>query len=51
MGRRSKKIKETNNQPSNGARLDGGNSGEYTKLTKKYQRLIEKIIGRKIWHE
>ena len=45
------KIKETNNQPSNGARLDNGNSGEYTKLTKKYQKLIEKRIGRKIWNK
>lgn len=45
------KIKETNNQPSNGARLDSGNSGEYTKLTKKYQKLIEKRIGRKIWNK
>lgn len=47
----AKKIKEKNNQPSNGARLDGGNSGEYTKLTKKYQELIEKRIGRKIWNK
>lgn len=47
----AQKIKETNNQHSNVARLDGGNSGEYTKLTKKYQRLIEKRIGRKIWNE
>lgn len=45
------KIKDTNNQPSNGARLDNGNSGEYTKLTKKYQKLIEKRIGRKIWNK
>lgn len=45
------KIKEANNQPSNGARLDNGNSGEYTKLTKKYQKLIEKRIGRKIWNK
>lgn len=45
------KIKDTNNQPSNGARLDNGNSGEYTKITKKYQKLIEKRIGRKIWNK
>lgn len=47
----AKRIKETNNQPPNGARLDNGNSGEYTKLTKKYQKLIEKRIGRKIWNK
>lgn len=47
----AKKIKDTNNQPSNGARLDNGNSGMYTKLTKKYQKLIEKRIGRKIWNK
>lgn len=45
------KIKDTNNQPSNGARLDNGNSGEYTKITKKYQKLIEKRIERKIWNK
>nr|DAW06474.1 MAG TPA: hypothetical protein [Caudoviricetes sp.] len=47
----TKKIKDTNRQPSNGARLDNGNSGEYTKLTKKYQKLIEKRIGKKIWNK
>lgn len=45
------KIKDTNNQPTKGGRLDNGNSGEYTKLTKKYQKLIEKRIGRKIWNK
>lgn len=44
------KIQNTNNQPSNGARLDNGNSGEYTKLTKRYTKLIEKRLGRKIWN-
>ena len=47
----AKMIKDKNNQPKNGARLDGGNSGEYTKLTKKYQNLIEKRLGRKIWNK
>ena len=45
------KIKDTNNHPSKGGRLDNGNSGEYTQLTKKYQKLIEKRIGRKIWNK
>ena len=45
------KIKDTNNQPQKGGRLDNGNSGEYTKLTKKYQKLIEKRIERKIWNK
>lgn len=44
-------IKDTNNQPKNGARLDNGNSGKYTELTEKYQKLIEKRIGRKIWNK
>lgn len=47
----AKKIKDTNNQPPSGARLDNGDSGVYTKLTKKYQKLIEKKIGRKIWNK
>lgn len=47
----AKKIKDTNNQPSNGVRLDNGNSGEYTELTKKYTELIEKRLGRKIWNK
>lgn len=42
------KIKDTNNQPSNGARLDNGNSGEYTKITKEYQKMIEKRMKEKI---
>ncbi len=33
----AKNIKDTSNQPKNGARLDNGDSGEYTKLTHKYQ--------------
>ncbi len=41
------KIKATNNRPSNGARLDNGNSGEYTKITKEYQKLIEKRMKEK----
>lgn len=44
-------IKEENNQPKNGARLDGGNSGKYTELTKKYQRLIEERLNYKIWNK
>lgn len=47
----AKMIKDENNQPKNGARLDGGNNGEYTKLTKKYQKLIEERLGRKIWNK
>lgn len=46
-----KKIKDINNQPKNGARLDNGNSGEYTKLTKKYQKLIEERLNKKIWNK
>ena len=45
------KIKDTNNQPKNGGRLDNGNSGEYTKLTKKYQKLIEERLNKKIWNK
>lgn len=45
----AEKIKD-NNQLLCGARLDNGYSGEYTKLTKKYQKLIEKRIGRKVWN-
>lgn len=45
----AKMIKDVNNQPKNGARLDNGDSGDYTKLTKKYQKLIEKRLNRKIW--
>lgn len=47
----AKKIKDINNQPENGARLDNGNSGEYTKLTKKYQKLIEERLNKKIWNK
>ena len=47
----TKKIKDYNNQPKNGALLDNGDSGEYTKLAKKYQKLIEERIGRKIWNK
>lgn len=46
----AKNIKDTSNQPKNGAILDNGDSGEYTKLTSKYQKLIEERIGRKIWN-
>lgn len=45
----AEKINDNSNQPKNEARLDNGNSGEYTKLTQKYQKLIEQRIGRKIW--
>lgn len=45
----ARNIKDFNNQPTYGGRLDNGNSGEYTKLTKKYQNLIEKRLGKKIW--
>ena len=31
----ARKIKDTNNQPIKGGRLDHGNSGEYTKLIRK----------------
>ena len=31
----ARKIKDTNNQPIKGGRLDNGNSGEYTKLIRK----------------
>lgn len=47
----TKKIKDKNNQPKNGAKLDNGDSGEYTKITQKYQKLIEQRIGRKIWNK
>ena len=47
----AKKIKDNSNQPKNGALLDNGDSGEYTKLTKKYQKLIEERIDRKIWNK
>ena len=43
-------IKDKNNQPKNGARLDNGNSGEYGVITKKYQKLIEERLGYKIWN-
>jgi len=46
----AKNIKDTSNQSKNGAILDNGDSGEYTKLTSKYQKLIEERIGRKIWN-
>lgn len=42
-------IKDVNNQPSNGAMLDGGTSGEYTRISKKYKKLIEDRLGYKIW--
>ena len=45
----ARNIKDFNNQPTYGGRLDNGNIGEYTKLTKKYQNLIEKRLGKKIW--
>lgn len=45
----AKMVKDVNNQPENGARLDNGDSGDYTKITKKYQKLIEKRLNRKIW--
>ena len=38
-----KKIPDINNQPINGARLDNGDGGEYTKITEKYRKLINKI--------
>lgn len=41
----AKNIKD-NNQFLCGTRLDNGYSGEYTKLTKKHQ----KLIGRKVWN-
>ena len=44
-------IKDENNQPENGARLDNGDSGEYTIITKKYQKLIEERLGYKIWNK
>ena len=47
--REAKKIKDNISQPKKGYRLDNGNSGQYTKLTQKYQKLIEERIGRKIW--
>ena len=45
----AKQIKEVGNQPKKGGRLDNGDSGEYTKLTKKYEKLIEERLARKIW--
>lgn len=36
-------------QPKNGARLDNGYSGEFTELTRKYHKLIEERLGRKVW--
>lgn len=45
----AKQIKEFDNQPKNGARLDGGNTGQYYELTKKYHNLIEERLGYKIW--
>ena len=45
------KIEYVNEQPKNGARLDNGNSGEYTKIAKKYQKLIEERLGKKIWNK
>lgn len=47
----AKQIKDINSQPKNGGRLDNGSSGEYTKLTKKYEKLIEKRLKRKIWNK
>ncbi len=47
----AKKIKDKSSQPRKGGRLDNGNSGEYTKLTKKYERLIEERLGYKIWNK
>ena len=44
-----KQIKDSNNQPKIGGRLDNGSSGEYTIITRKYQKLIEERLQRKIW--
>ena len=45
------KIKDDNNQPKQGGRLDSGKNGKYTKISKKYQKLIEKRLGKKIWKD
>ncbi|MCI9000895.1 MAG: hypothetical protein HFJ26_08470 [Clostridia bacterium] len=42
-------IKDVNKQPKKGGMLDNGNSGEYTELTRKYEKLIEERLGRKLW--
>lgn len=36
-------IPDVSNQPKNGARLDNGDGGEYTKITEKYRKLINEI--------
>ena len=38
-----KQIRDTNNQPKNGARLDNGDGGEHKKITEKYRKLINEI--------
>lgn len=49
--READQIKEVNNQPKKGGLLDNGNSGEYTELTRKYEKLIEERLGYKIWNK
>lgn len=41
-----KNIPDVSNQPKNGARLDNGNGGEYTRITQKYRKLINEIKNR-----
>ena len=47
----AEKIKDVNRQPEKGALLDGAPNGHYANLTKKYTKLIEERIGRKIWNK
>jgi hypothetical protein len=47
----AKQIDDISKQPEIGGLLDNGNSGKYTQLTKKYQKLIEKRLNKKIWNK
>lgn len=36
-------IPDINNQPENGVRLDNGDGGEYTRITRKYRKLTNEV--------